>query len=388
MKIKSLVIIALLGSLALQIGCSVNPVTGEQNFNVLGTQQEIALGERQYQPGQQSQGGAYDLDPDLTSYVRDMGLTLASVSDNRALAYDFVVLNNDVPNAWALPGGKIAINRGLLYLLEDESELAAVLAHEIVHAAASHGAQQLSQGILLQAGMEIVQHNTDHASHTALAGLGAALWQARYSREHEFQSDEYGMQYMAFAGYDPQGAVRLQQKLLALAKEKNASGLSTLFASHPPSQARITANQQHALSLPPGKRYKDRFQKATAKIRRDKPAYDLFTKAQQAHAKKNYSSALELVNSAIQKRPQEAHFYLLRGDIYQKRNQKSQALINYNRAIEANPSYFRSWLLRGLLHQEMGKNSFAEKDLERSQSLLPTKAATEALRQLRSNTPQ
>ncbi len=383
MKIKSLLNLAFAASLSLQIGCSVNPVTGEQSFNILSPQQEIAMGEQQYQPGQQSQGGIYTLDSDLNHYVREVGLSLASVSDNRTLAYDFVVLNNHVPNAWALPGGKIAINRGLLYLLEDEAELAAVLAHEIVHAAASHGAQQFSQGILLQGGMQILQHNTDKQTYTALAGLGAALWQARYSRHHELQSDEYGMQYMAFAGYDPQGATRLQQKLLKLAKEDKAAGLSALFASHPPSQQRVIANQQHALSLPPGKRYKNRFQLATQKIHRDKPAYDLYAKAQKALSDNHQKTALTLVNKAIAQQPSEAHFYLLRGEIYQQQDNQTKALTNFNRAIEANPSYFRPWLLRGLLHQNRGSLSFAEKDLKRSQSLLPTKAATDALQQLK-----
>ena len=92
------------------------------------------------------QGGAYVVDPELNRYVREVGARLARASD-RALPYEFVVLNNSTPNAWALPGGKIAVNRGLLVELDNEAELAAVLGHEIVHAAARHGANPHSSPI-------------------------------------------------------------------------------------------------------------------------------------------------------------------------------------------------------------------------------------------------
>ena len=129
--------------------CATNPVTGESDFMIVSEAQELDLGRQNYAPMQQAQGGVYDIDPELTRYVQQVGGKLAAVSD-RPLPYEFVVLNNSVPNAWALPGGKIAINRGLLTELSSESELAAVLGHEIVHAAAKHSAQQMSRGALLE----------------------------------------------------------------------------------------------------------------------------------------------------------------------------------------------------------------------------------------------
>ncbi|MCH8060606.1 MAG: peptidase M48, partial [Proteobacteria bacterium] len=86
--------------------CSVNPVTGDREFMLLSGAQEIAMGEKNYAPMLQSQGGAYDVDPALTQYVQSIGKRLAAVSD-ASLPYEFTVLNNSVPNAWALPGGKI-----------------------------------------------------------------------------------------------------------------------------------------------------------------------------------------------------------------------------------------------------------------------------------------
>ena len=130
-------------------GCAVNPVTGKREFSLVSEGQEIQIGEENYAYMQQSGGGEYDIDPQLTDYVQGIGSRLAEVSD-RPLPYEFVVLNSSVPNAWALPGGKIAINRGLLTEMSSEAELAAVLGHEIVHAAARHSARQMSRGMLLQ----------------------------------------------------------------------------------------------------------------------------------------------------------------------------------------------------------------------------------------------
>ena len=115
----------------------------------MSTQQEVNIGRQQYQPQVQSQGGKYYVDSELQFYISQVGQRLAKVSDRPDLPYEFTVLNSSVPNAWALPGGKIAINRGLLLYLEDEAQLAAVLGHEIVHAAARHTASRLSQQQLL-----------------------------------------------------------------------------------------------------------------------------------------------------------------------------------------------------------------------------------------------
>jgi len=119
----SVAIIAL--SAVLTTGCSVNPVTGATEFSLVSAEQEVAIGTNNYGPSQQSQGGRYYIDPNLQVYIRDIGKKLAAVSDRPNLPYEFVVLNNSTANAWALPGGKIAVNRGLLLHLDDEAELAA-----------------------------------------------------------------------------------------------------------------------------------------------------------------------------------------------------------------------------------------------------------------------
>ena len=132
-------------------GCGVNPVTGKKEIQFVSEAQELKIGEQNYAPTRQGEGGDFDVLPELTAYVNEVGQKLAAVAD-RKLPYEFVVLNNSVPNAWALPGGKIAVNRGLLTELKSEAELAAVLGHEIVHAAARHGAKAQERGTLLQVG--------------------------------------------------------------------------------------------------------------------------------------------------------------------------------------------------------------------------------------------
>ena len=127
-------------------GCAVNPVTGQREFASVSQAQEIQIGTENYGYMQQAGGGEFDVDPELTAYVKGVGGRLVAASHKLAVAerqlpYEFVVLNSSVPNAWALPGGKLAINRGLLTEINSEAELAAVLGHEIVHAAARHSAQ-------------------------------------------------------------------------------------------------------------------------------------------------------------------------------------------------------------------------------------------------------
>ena len=120
-------------------GCSKNPVTGKKEFAPYSTADESVLGNQHYRPLQQAQGGRFGMDPCLAAYVRQVGRRVAAVSHRKMLPYEFVVLNNSTPNAWALPGGKIGVNRGLLPEMGNEAGRAAVLSHEVSHAAAWTG---------------------------------------------------------------------------------------------------------------------------------------------------------------------------------------------------------------------------------------------------------
>ena len=194
---------ALLALLLAVTGCAVNPVTGQPQLALIPESQEIAIGSEQYKPSQQAQGGLYSVDPEVSRYVSEVGQRVAKYSD-RKLPYQFVVLNNSVPNAWCLPGGKIAVNRGLLLALDNEAELAAVLGHEITHAAAKHGVTAMQRGMLLSGLVEATRISAQGSRYANLtnyivggAQLGAQLITQKFSRGDELQADHYGTVYMS-----------------------------------------------------------------------------------------------------------------------------------------------------------------------------------------------
>jgi predicted Zn-dependent protease len=376
MNTRALACIAVLAALA---GCAVNPVTGEREIRIIGTETEIGMGEENYAPMQQSQGGEYDIDPTLTNYVQGVGNKLAAVSD-RDLPYEFVVLNNSVPNAWALPGGKIAVNRGLLTELESEAELAAVLGHEIVHAAAGHSANQMERGMLLQGlilGTAVATSDSDYGNLAVLgANVGAQLVNMKYGRDAELEADRYGMQYMSEAGYDPQGAVSLQETFVRLSEDQRTDWLTGLFSSHPPSQERVNANRRTAAGMPPGGTVgDDALEQALARTREVLPAYEAYDEGRKALVDENSEVALKKAEEAIAILPQEAHFHALRGDARLIDERYEQAVESYDDAIERRDDFFYYYLQRGLAYNELGREELAVEDLQKSLTLLPTAPA-------------
>jgi predicted Zn-dependent protease len=178
-------------------GCAVNAVTGQRNFQMMGSDWEQQVGSQMYAPMKQSQGGDFIVDPELTAYVQEVGNRLAERARRKGeLDFEFSILNDSVPNAWALPGGKIAINRGLLTELDSEAELAAVLGHEIVHADAAHGARAQSKGMLVQLGavatMVVLGSTLDNPTAREMGmmvpALGAQLLTQKYGRDAERES--------------------------------------------------------------------------------------------------------------------------------------------------------------------------------------------------------
>lgn len=372
-----------IAALLLVTGCAVNPVTGDRDLMLVSESQELQMGKQAYFVSQQAEGGEYDIDPELTRYVQQVGQRLAAVSD-RKLPYEFVVLNNSVPNAWALPGGKIAINRGLLTELNSEAELAAVLGHEIVHAAARHSAQQMSRGMLSQAlvlATAVVASDSDYGGlAVGGASIGAQLINSRYGREAELEADQYGMEYMARAGYDPQGAVDLQETFVRLNESRRTDWLSGLFASHPPSPERVAANRATASRLPQtGELGADAYKLRLQKTKDLEPAYAAYDEGRELLSKGEQKKALSLANEALQVLPQEAHFHALHGDVRLTERNYQSAVQDYTRALERRDDFFYYYLQRGLAKKELGDRSGAVSDLERSRQLMPTAPAEYAL---------
>jgi beta-barrel assembly-enhancing protease len=379
------IVLSATAAVTMLVGCVINPVTGDRELALVSADQEIAIGEQQYEPSQQMQGGEYTLDAELTTYVAGVGQKLAAVSD-RQLPYEFVVLNSSVPNAWALPGGKIAVNRGLLTELTSEAELAAVLGHEIVHAAARHGALAMQRGLLLQGALLVTQVAAQRSDYGGLtvgaASLGAQLLTMRNSREAELESDLYGMRYMAAAGYDPNAAVSLQETFVRLSEEGGGRGgrLATLFASHPPSEERVAKNRETAAMLAAGGDLgRERYQRATARLHERAPAYDAYDEGRKALAEDRPAEAERSAQQALRMLPAEANIHALLGDIDLHERRYEDAIRHYDDAIARDDQFFYYHLQQGLAHRQLRDWEEARTALETSVRLLPTADAVYAL---------
>jgi beta-barrel assembly-enhancing protease len=383
--------LALLAVALLCAACGTNPVTGKSELQFVSEAQEIKIGEQNYAPARQGEGGDMQVMPELTAYVNEVGQKLAAVAANetkppRKLPYEFSVLNNSVPNAWALPGGKIAVNRGLLTELKSEAELAAVLGHEIVHAAARHGAKAQERGTLMQAGLAVAQIGAavggvdSSVAGLAVGGAGAGLQmiQQKYGRDQELQSDNYGMRYMKQAGYDPAGAITLQETFVRISNDRSAKPgfFEGLFASHPPSQERVEKNKATAAQLGLGGEVgAERYQIRIAALTKAKPAYDKFDQAQTALRKKDYAQAKSLAGEASKLLPQEGRFHELLGEVELAQKHYQAAVPHYEQAIRYNPNYFGSYLGAGIAQYQAGSKNQARDWLKRSHDLLPTAPA-------------
>ena len=374
-------VIFLMSLTLLTTNCGVNPVTKKQEFQLISESQEINIGKQNYGPARQSQGGDYVIDKELTAYVQGIGNKLAAVSD-RKLPYEFIIIDDSVPNAWAMPGGKIAFNRGLLYELHNEAELAAVMGHEMVHAAARHGAKSMERGIFMQGAMIAVGLATQDNNYANLivggAQLGAQLATSKYGRDAESEADLYGMQYMKKAGYDPTAAVTLQETFVRLSANKNSNFLEGLFASHPPSQIRVDANKVTLVKLGPGGELgKEVYAQKIAKLKSTESAYKAYDEAvkllsEKNPGDKNIQKATTLAKQAIAGEPREARFQELFGDIAMLQKKPAEALPYYNKAIALQPDYFKPHVQAGIALFNLGRKAEAEKYLTEGNALLPT----------------
>ncbi len=379
----------LCAAMLLAVACGTNPVTGKREIQFVSQAQEIQIGQQNYAPMRQSEGGDYEVLPELTAYVSEVGQKLVAVTDGilvkpRDLPFEFTVLNNPVPNAWALPGGKIAINRGLLTELKNEAELAAVLGHEIVHSLARHGAQAQERGTISQVGLVAAQIGAvvgDMDEQTAGllltgANVGVQLIHTRYGRGAELESDLYGTRLMKAAGYNPSAAVTLQETFVRLSEGRQTSWLEGLFASHPPSEERVRKNRETAAQLgATGELGQERYQAKLAPLLQMQPAYDKYDQAMAAMQKKEVATARSLAAEAARLVPREAQFHQLLGDIAVNEKKYQEALPHFQRAQQYNPDYFGSWLGAGVAQYRLGNTAQARQALQRSYDLLPTAPA-------------
>lgn len=189
-------------------------------------------------------GGRYPSSA-LNNYVNRVGQKLARLSSRRNMRYTFTVVNSKDINAFALPGGYIYITKGLLSLMKDESELAAVLGHEIGHVVKKHGVKKMRQSLLAQKGFKHASGKLGSQVSEDLALIFYKAAASGYGRRQELESDRIGIVLSNKAGYDPYGAVRVFNIFLKMEAGQRRSITNKFFASHPQSKKRISlANGQ------------------------------------------------------------------------------------------------------------------------------------------------
>jgi predicted Zn-dependent protease len=191
-------------------------------------------------------------DAAIDGYVNSLGRSIASRTSRADLDWQFAVVNTDVINAFALPGGFVYVNRGVLARASNESELAGVLAHEIEHVVQRHSVKQMEQAQNANIGVTLACVLTRVCENQAAAAaiqVGGTAYFAKNSRDDEVQADEGGFQNMIRAGINPRGMLTFFQKLLA-EEGSGGGGVNAWFADHPGTQDRI-ADIQRMLDATP-----------------------------------------------------------------------------------------------------------------------------------------
>ena len=223
-------------SLCLSTGCAVNPITGEEELMFISENQDIEIG-REYAPEIEKQLGGKIDNPSLQNYIDSVGQRIARISHRPDWEYHFTAVEHKMVNAVALPGGHVFVTKGMLEKLTTEAQLAALLAHEIVHITARHSSAAISRQMGLSfifLGVSAAGVNIPQDAARA-AGLALQLIGLKYSREQERMADVAGLDYMVVAGYNPYGAVELMQMLEDQDKVRPVEFLS----SHPSPENRI-----------------------------------------------------------------------------------------------------------------------------------------------------
>ena len=216
-------------------------------------QQEVQLG--QQESAQIQQQLPLVQDPLINQYVSSLGNQIASKTSRADLQWQFYVVNTDVVNAFALPGGIVYVNRGVLERADRMDELAGVMGHEIEHVVRRHSVKQMEQMQGANVGVALACTLTNVCSNQAAAAAinvgGTAIF-AKFSRTDEVQADEGGFHNVINAGISPEGMLSFFQKLLAEEQQGGNNGAAnSWFADHPGTQDRIQDIQNMLSQVPP-----------------------------------------------------------------------------------------------------------------------------------------
>jgi len=238
---KTLLLLFAAGALQCS-GCAMNPVTGEKQLMLISPAQELQIGEK-YAPEVAKQLGGPIENTALQNYVKSIGQRVAAVSSKHApdTKFRYAALNDKSINAMALPGGYVFITKGLLSHLTTSDQLAAILAHETAHVTARHSATAMSQ----QMGMDLVLSLalSEGSGASTVAQMGSQMIGLSYSRDHEYQADSIGTDYLAAAGFNCYAMVETMEIL----QQQNKVRQIEYFSTHPaPAKRKVKVQEQIA----------------------------------------------------------------------------------------------------------------------------------------------
>jgi predicted Zn-dependent protease len=247
-----IIVLLVFTSAILYQSCTVVPLTGRKQLNLLPESEMISMGLTNYSdflkenPLSTDKINAtlvkkvgVDISQSVIKYFADNGLQ----SRLNGYQWEFNLVKNDTtPNAWCMPGGKVVVYSGILRYTVDKDGLAVVISHEIAHAVARHGNERMSQQLLIQMGgialNEAIKQKPEETKsifNTAY-GVGSQVGlMLPYSREHELEADKLGLIFMAMAGYDPQTAIAFWERMASMSGNKPPEFMST----HPSDATRI-----------------------------------------------------------------------------------------------------------------------------------------------------
>ena len=242
---------AMLAAISLALtGCYTNPVTGRKSLVLLSSGEEATLGAESFREIRQKE--SVSADPAANARLQRIGQRIAQAVGNELpdAKWEFVVFDSKQLNAFALPGGKVGVYTGLMQLAENDAELACVIGHEIGHVTARHGAERMSEAMVIAGigaiGSAVVEANSEdqRAKQVFAVAYGGGTTLLRVlpqSRRNESEADRMGAIYAARAGYDPRAAITFWRKMMAQKDASDGKGgrLNEILSTHPADERRI-----------------------------------------------------------------------------------------------------------------------------------------------------
>lgn len=231
-------------SLIFLSSCQTNPATGEEEFLLMSEKEEYTLGAKEHKQIIKEFGGVYS-DKKINNYVISLGEFLLATSELAGSKFTFTVLDTQIANAFALPGGFVYVTRGLISLCQNEAQLAGVIAHEIGHISARHTARRYTRNISTSVLVNILGTLTNNIPLQNIINQSAGLYSLSYSRKHEYEADLLAIKYMKRAGFNVTEMVNflsIMEEYSSLSKRianiKKGS-IPELLSTHPSSSNRV-----------------------------------------------------------------------------------------------------------------------------------------------------